>query len=119
VSLSMGYLNTIWQADASAMALESLAYATAPPKVINITGPDLLSVRQLANQFGERLGKPVRFEGTESSDALLSNAHKSFELFGRPAVTVQQMVDWIVVWLKNGRPTLAKPTHFEERAGHF
>jgi len=119
VSLSMGYLNTIWQADASAMALESLAYATAPPKVINITGPDLLSVRQLANQFGERLGKPVRFEGTESSDALLSNAHKSFELFGRPAVTVQQMVDWIAVWLKNGRPTLAKPTHFEERAGHF
>ncbi len=119
VSLSMGYLNTIWQADASAMALESLAYATAPPKVINITGPDLLSVRQLANQVGERLGKPVRFEGTESSDALLSNAHKSFELFGRPAVTVQQMVDWIAVWLKNGRPTLAKPTHFEERAGHF
>src|SRR6266852_1617922 len=111
VSLSMGYLNTIWQADASAMALESLAYATAPPKVINITGPDLLSVRQLANQFGERLGKPVRFEGTESSDALLSNAHKSFELFGRPAVTVQQMVDWIAVWLKNGRPTLSKPSH--------
>jgi nucleoside-diphosphate-sugar epimerase len=119
VSLFMGYLNTIWQADASAMALESLAYATSPPKVINITGPELLSVRQLANGFGEKLGKPVRFEGTESSDALLSNAHKSFELFGRPAVSVQQMVEWIAVWIKKGGPTLAKPTHFEERAGHF
>ena|ERR1700682_1472516 len=119
VSLSMGYLNTIWQADASAMALESLAYAATPPRVINITGAELLRVRQLASGFGERLGKPVRFEGTESSDAILSNAHKSFELFGRPAVSVQQMVDWIAVWLKNGGPTLAKPTHFEERAGHF
>lgn len=119
VSLSMGYLNTIWQADASAMALESLVYATAPPTVINITGPELLRVKQLATEFGERLGKPVRFEGTESNDALLSNSHKSFELFGRPAVSVQQMVDWIVVWLRSGGPTLAKPTHFEERAGHF
>jgi len=119
VSLSMGYLNTIWQADASAMALESLAYATAPPNVINITGPELLSVQQVAKEFGERLGKPVRFEGTESNDALLSNAHKSFELFGHPNVNAQQVVDWIAAWLKMGGPTLAKPTHFEERAGHF
>jgi nucleoside-diphosphate-sugar epimerase len=119
VSLSMGYLNTIWQADASAMALESLAYATAPPNVINITGPDLISVQQVANEFGERLGKAVRFEGTESSDALLSNAHKAFELFGHPEVRVEQMIDWIVVWLKKNGPTLAKPTHFEERAGRF
>jgi nucleoside-diphosphate-sugar epimerase len=119
VSLSMGYLNTIWQADASAMALESLAYATVPPNVINITGPELLSVQHVAKEFGNRLGKAVRFEGTESSDALLSNAQKAFELFGRPHVSVEQMMDWIAVWLKNGGPTLAKPTHFEERAGHF
>jgi nucleoside-diphosphate-sugar epimerase len=119
VSLSMGHLNTIWQADASAMALESLAYATAPPNVINITGLELLSVRKVANEFGQRLGKQVRFEGTESSDALLSNAHKAFELFGHPEVRVEQMIDWIVVWLKKDGPTLAKPTHFEERAGRF
>lgn len=119
VSLSMGYLNTIWQADASAMALESLAHATAPPNVINIAGPELLSVQQVAKEFAQRLGKPVRFEGTESSDALLSNARKSFELFGRPDVSVQQMVDWIADWLKKGGPTLAKPTRFEDRAGRF
>jgi nucleoside-diphosphate-sugar epimerase len=119
VSLSMGYLNTIWQGDASAMALESLTYATAPPNVINITGPELLSVRQVAKEFGERLGKPVRFEGTESSDALLSNAQKSMELFGRPRVSVPLMVDRIAIWLRNGGPTLAKPTHFEDREGHF
>lgn len=119
VSLSMGHLNTIWQADASAMALESLACTTSPPMVINITGPDLLSVRHIAEEFGKRLGKPVRFEGTESSDALLSNATKSFELFGRPRVSVKQMIDWIADWIKEGGTTLAKPTHFGERVGRF
>lgn len=119
VSLSMGYLNTIWQADASAMSLQSLCCASSPPNVINITGPDLLSVRTVAEEFGKNFGKPVRFEGTESSDALLSNAAKSHELFGRPRVSARQIIDWIADWVLRGGTTLAKPTHFEERAGHF
>ena len=119
VWLSMGYLNTIWQADASAMSLESLRYAATPPGVLNITGPELLSVRSIAEQFAKKLGKPVRFEGTESSDALLSNAAKSYELFGRPRVSAQQIIDWIADWVRKGGLTLAKPTHFEERVGHF
>ena len=119
VSLSMGYLNTIWQADAAAMSLESLRYATSPPNIINVTGPELLSVRSVAEEFGKKFGKPVRFEGTESSDALLSNAAKSYELFGRPRVSAHQIINWIADWVHAGGTTLAKPTHFEERAGHF
>src|SRR5215467_2836310 len=76
VSLRMGYLNTIWQRDASAVSLESLAHATAPPNVLNVTGPEILSVRHLAEEFATRLHKPVTFEGIESGDALLSNASK-------------------------------------------
>jgi len=119
VLLSMGYLNTIWQADACAMSLESLRCASSPPNIINITGPELLSVRSIAEEFGKRLGKPARFEGTESGDALLSNARKSYELFGRPCVSTAQMIDWIADWVRKGETTLAKPTHFEERVGHF
>jgi nucleoside-diphosphate-sugar epimerase len=119
VSLAMGYLNTIWQADASAMSLESLRCASSPPNVINIAGPELLSVRSVAEEFGKKLGKPVRFEGTESNDALLNNARKAHELFGRPRVSAQQMIDWTADWVKKSRTTLAKPTHFEERAGRF
>jgi len=119
VSLSMGYFNTIWQADASAMCLQSLGCASSPPNVINITGPELLSVRTVAEEFGKRLGRAVRFEGAESSDALLSNAAKSYGLFGRPRVSAQQLMDWIAGWVKSGGNTLAKSTHFEERAGHF
>lgn len=119
VSVSMGHVNTIWQADATAMILESLDHATAPPNVINITGPELLKVRWIAEEFGERLSKPVRFVGEESSDALLSNAQKAFQLFGRPQVSVPQLMDWIADWIIKGGTTLTKPTHFEEREGRF
>jgi nucleoside-diphosphate-sugar epimerase len=119
VRLSMGYLNAIWQGDASAMSLESLGCATSPPNVINITGPELLSVRSVAEEFGKRLNKPVVFEGEESSDALLSNPLKSYQLLSRPRVSTQQMMDWIAEWVSQNGVTLAKPTHFEERTGRF
>src|SRR5215475_8371403 len=88
VSLSMGYLNTIWQRDASAVSLESLVHASTPPNVMNITGPEILSVRQLAEEFAAKMGKSVAFAGEESSDALLSDASKAFTLFGKPQVDI-------------------------------
>jgi nucleoside-diphosphate-sugar epimerase len=119
VSLSMGHLNTIWQRDASAMSLESLAYASTPPNVLNITGPETLGVRWLAEEFAARMGKIALFDGAESNDALLSNAGKAFALFGKPQVNIGQMLDWLADWVIRGGTTLAKPTHFEERAGRF
>ncbi len=119
VSLSMGHLNTIWQRDASAMSLESLAHATTPPNILNITGPEILSVRKLAEEFGARFGKAVTLEGTESCDALLNDSSKAFELLGKPLVGINQMLDWIADWVARGGSSLAKPTHFEERAGRF
>jgi nucleoside-diphosphate-sugar epimerase len=119
VPLSMGHLNAIWQRDASAMSLQSLSVASVPPNIINIAGPELLSVRQVAQDFGTRLKKSVRFEGVESGDALLSNAEKSNQLFGRPSIGADQVIAWIADWVRRGGTTLAKPTHFEERAGRF
>jgi dTDP-4-dehydrorhamnose reductase len=119
VPLAMGYLNAIWQGDASAMSLQSLGCTAEPPTVINIAGPELLSVRHVAEEFGKRLHKPVRFTGEEAGDALLSNAGKSYELFGRPRVSAEQLMVWIADWVGRGGETLAKPTHFEERAGKF
>ena len=119
VPLSMGYLNAIWQGDACAMSLQSLGCASVPPFVINIAGPELLSVRRVAQQFGERLHRPVRFEGGESDDALLSNARQADDLFGPPRVDAEQMIAWIADWVARGGETLAKPTHFEERSGRF
>ncbi|HUE43265.1 MAG TPA: NAD-dependent epimerase/dehydratase family protein [Candidatus Sulfotelmatobacter sp.] len=119
VSLSMGYLNTIWQRDASAVCLESLAHASTPANILNITGPEILSVRKLAEELGIRLGKTPKFEGQESADALLNDSSKAFALLGKPLVSVGQMLDWIADWVARGGACLAKPTHFEERAGRF
>src|SRR5947209_9305753 len=119
VPLLMGYLNALWQGDANAMSLLALSYVSHPPNVINLAGAELLSVRRLAEEFGDRMAKPVRFEGEESDDALLSNAEKAFGLFGRPRVTAQELVAWIADWVSSGGETLAKPTHFENRAGRF
>lgn len=119
VPLSMGYLNAIWQGDACAVSLQSLAFTSVPPFVINIAGTELLSVRRVAEQFGEHLRKPVRFEGHESADALLSNAKQAHDLFGRPRVDAEQMIAWIADWVARGGMTLARPTHFEERSGRF
>ena len=101
IPLAMGYLNAIWQADAASMSLQSLSYASTPPFVINIAGPDLILWR-IAAQFGERCRKPARFEGMESGDALLNNAQKAFQLFGYPLVGVESMVSWIADWIARG-----------------
>lgn len=119
VPLAMGYLNAIWQGDAIAMSLAALACASVPPRVLNVAGPELLSVRSVAKEFGKLLGKGVRFEGVEAKDALLSNAERAYEMFGRPRVSASQMMIWIADWVSRGGATLAKPTHFEERSGRF
>jgi hypothetical protein len=117
--LSMGYLNAIWQGDANNFALQTLEHVSSPPFVINIAGAKVLSVRSVAETYSARLQRPVRFDGAESSDALLSDARKAFGLFGEPGVSEAQMVDWIADWVGRGGETLAKPTHFENREGRF
>jgi nucleoside-diphosphate-sugar epimerase len=119
IDLTMGHVNALWQADANAMALRAFDLAASPPRVLNLAGPELLSVRRLAGQFGRLLGKPVRLEGTESAEAFLSNAQEAHRLFGYPRVGAGQMVEWIAAWVRAGGVLLDRPTHFEVRDGAF
>src|SRR5262249_55269850 len=61
IDLAMGNCNVIWQADANAMALQAFDHVASPPRVLNLAGPELLSIRRIAEQFGALLGKPVTF----------------------------------------------------------
>src|SRR5262249_8885678 len=119
IDLTMGHVNVIWQGDANAMALQALARAASPPCVLNIAGPELLSVRWLAKQFGQLLGQHVLLRGQESAEAFLSNAQQAYRWFGYPRVNVAQMVEWIAAWVRMGGLNLGKPTHFEVRNGVF
>jgi nucleoside-diphosphate-sugar epimerase len=119
VDVTMGHVNVIWQGDANRIALQALTRASRPPTIINLTGPETVSVRWLAGRFGELLGRPALIRGEEASDALLNNAARCHRLFGYPTVTLDQMVEWVAGWVSAGARTLGKPTHFQEREGRF
>jgi nucleoside-diphosphate-sugar epimerase len=119
VALGMGVVNVIWQGDANAMALECFDHVASPPFILNLAGPEQLSVRRVAEQFGALLNREVTFEGVESPNALLSNGQKGHRLFGYPRVGVEQMIGWIAEWVRQGGESLGKPTHFEVRDGQF
>jgi nucleoside-diphosphate-sugar epimerase len=119
VDLGMGWFNTLWQGDANAMTLRCFAHVDSPPLVLNLTGPELLSVRATCEKLGELLGRQPLFMGTESPTALLSNARQALSLFGQPRVSADQLLAWVAAWLRQAGPTLNKPTHFEARDGRF
>jgi nucleoside-diphosphate-sugar epimerase len=119
IDLAMGSVNVIWQGDASAQALCCLAQASSPPFVVNVTGPETLSIRAVATRFGELLGRAPVFGGTEAPDALLSDASRASALFGAPTVDADTLIDWVADWIARDGRTLAKPTKFEVRDGRF
>jgi len=119
ISVAMAAVNVIWQGDANAWALQSLAQASSPASLFNLAGPEQLSVRRLAEQLGRLLGIEPIFEGDEATHALLSNGQRAHRAFGYPTVAVEQVLEWTAEWIKNGGPTLGKPTKFEVRDGKF
>lgn len=119
VDVSNGHVNVIWQGDANAMTLQAFDNAAAPPFVLNVAGPEILSVRQLAHEFGKMMGKKPIIEGQEAPDALLSDGSLGYELYGKPRVSAKQMIGWIAEWVMGGGDSIGKPTHFETRNGKF
>ncbi len=119
VDVSMGYLNTIWQGDANAMTLCAFGLLKTPPHVINMTGPEILSQREVAVEFGRLLGRPVSISGSEAPTALLNNAQYGYGLWGKPSVTAQGLIEAVAHWTRRGGRLLGKPTHFEARDGKF
>lgn len=119
VDLRMGYVNVIWQGDANEIALRSLAHCSVPPKILNVTGGETTSVRNVSETFGRIFGVEPEFLHQEQETALLSNASEAVRLFGPPRVSVQQMIELAAAWIDAGGKTLNKPTHFQERDGKF
>lgn len=119
IDLSMGHVNVIWQGDANAVALRCLARATTPTTPINVTGPETISVRWLAHEFGRRFGCAPKLTGTEADAGWLNNAARMVSEFGWPRVPLPRMIDWTADWLMRGGASHGKPTHYEVRDGRF
>jgi nucleoside-diphosphate-sugar epimerase len=119
IDLRMAFVNVIWQGDANSVCLRSFAHCQAPPLILNLTGPETLSVKFIAEEFGRRFSVQPTFISEEMPTALLSNAAKAHQMFGCPAVTPAQMIDWTAAWISSGGLRLNKPTHFDRRDGKF
>lgn len=119
VDLGMGYVHLIWQRDASARAIQSLALAGSPPVALNVTGLERVPIRWLAERCGERLGRAPVYSGVEGSEAWLWDARVSERHFGPPEATTEEAVAMVCDWIGRGGASLGRPTHFEVRDGAF
>lgn len=119
ISLDMGSFNCIWQGSANEIALRMLLQCQSPVHLINVTGPETVSVEYAANYLGKLLGKTPHFVGTPGTNALLSNASHAISLFGYPTKGIHELMDMQAHWLLNNGATLGKPTHFEQKGGIF
>jgi nucleoside-diphosphate-sugar epimerase len=119
IDVTTGSVNVIWQGDANSVALRSFPLCSCPPAVLNLTGPETLSVREIAERFGRIFGVAPLFEGLEAESALLNDAGKCKRLLGAPAVSAVEVVEWVGEWIRRGGESLDKPTHFGARDGRF
>ncbi len=119
ISLAVGYFNVIWQTDANAIALCALKDVQSPPFLLNTTGPELISCRSVVERFGKLMNKPVRLTGTESPVALHSCAERAFDLYGKPQVPLDTMIEMTTDWIMRGGASHGKSTHFEVADGKY
>jgi nucleoside-diphosphate-sugar epimerase len=119
IDLRMGNVNVVWQGYANEVAIRALHHCESPAKILNVTGPETLSVRWIAGEFGKLMGIEPVFVNEEESTALLSNAAECMHLMGYPGVAVTEIIRLLTAWLQSGGKTINKETHFQERSGKF
>jgi nucleoside-diphosphate-sugar epimerase len=118
IDLAMGHANVIWQGEANDWSLRALAHCDTPTSPLNISGPKI-SIREVAQGLGRRLGIEPVLTGQEAPTAWLVDCTEAFRLFGPPQVTLEHMLDWTADWVRRGGDSLGKPTHYEARDGKY
>ncbi|MGZ5872750.1 MAG: NAD-dependent epimerase/dehydratase family protein [Bradyrhizobium sp.] len=119
IDVSLGHVNFIWQGDASAQALRCLAHCDTPTSAINVSGHEILAVRDLAAKLGARLGREPIIAGHEEPTAWLTDTSQAVKLFGLPIVDTERLIAWTADWVARAMPSLGKPTKYEVRDGRY
>lgn len=119
IDITTNNVNVIWQSDANEIAIRSLLHTEAPAKVLNVTGPEILSIKWIAQKLALAFGKEVEFVGVPETSALLNNASECHRIFGYPSVSILEIIDITAKWMLHGGDEFGKDTHFQERKGKF
>lgn len=119
IDLRTENVNVIWQGDANEVAIRSLLHCDSPAKILNVTGPETLSTKWVAEEFGRKFNKKPVYQYEAEGTALLNNAAECHKLFGYPQVTIKEIIDITAIWLTQGGDEFGKATHFQERGGKF
>lgn len=119
ISLTTPCFNFIWQGSANEIAIRGLLHCESPMKIMNVTGPETVSIKETSIKLGKYLGKEPVFEGEEGDTAYLNNAGLAMETFGYPEVSAETLIKWQAEYILDGGRTIDKPTHFEERKGSY
>jgi hypothetical protein len=119
IDVTLGHVNFIWQGDAAAQALRCLIHCETPTTPVNVSGHDILAVRDLAAKFGVLFGREPILVGKEEPTAWLTNTSQAVKLFGLPIVDTAQLIAWTADWVARAMPSLGKPTKYEVRDGRY
>jgi nucleoside-diphosphate-sugar epimerase len=119
IDVGLGHVNFIWQGDAAAQALRCLAYCEVPTSPINVSGHEILSVRDLAAKLGALLKREPVIVGSEQPTAWLTDTSQATKLFGYPVVDTERLIAWTADWVARSMPSLGKPTKYEVRDGRY
>ena len=119
VDVTTGFMNGIWQGDCCNQVLQSFDFASSPAEILNITGPETISIRWLANEFGRQFGKTAKITGKENGRGYLNNASKANAIFGNPSVPIGKIIEWTAHWIEQGGENIGKPTHYETQDGKY
>jgi hypothetical protein len=119
IDVSLGHVNFIWQGDAAAQALRCFKHCEVPTSPINVSGHQILAVRDLAAKLGALLGREPVLVGSEQPTAWLTDTSQATRLFGLPIVDTERLIAWTADWVARAMPSLGKPTKYEVRDGRY
>ena len=119
VDITMNVLNLIWQGEACARAIQCLRQVASPPRILNVTGAEKISIQDVAGRFGRVFGRAPVLTGTPAATAWHFDASESVRLFGPTVMGLDTMINLVADYLRGGGRLLGRPTHFETRDGRF
>jgi nucleoside-diphosphate-sugar epimerase len=117
VDLTTSFVNVIWLDDLMDAMIDSWRVAAVPPRILNLTGTEKVSVRAIAERLGELMGVEPRFTGEPTGMGVLGKADEMARLLGEPKTSLDEGLRRVARSVLAREHPLDHPTHWERRKG--